>query len=190
MTKVTGSRLTCTFCNKTQDKVKKMIAGPGVYICDECVKECDELLIAEKDKPTEKADSKLKCSFCSKPQTMVQKLLKGPTKYICNECVDLCDEILMDAGLEPWSSSYTPKVRIGPAKPSREEVLEAIVNYVYSMENWKEVFRHAMQRNGIDASEVETEVQKKLQGADQKKRQHDLLYDMWVIEKEAIGTDS
>jgi ATP-dependent Clp protease ATP-binding subunit ClpX len=27
----------CSFCNKTQDQVEKLIAGPGVYICDECI---------------------------------------------------------------------------------------------------------------------------------------------------------
>ena len=37
----------CSFCNKTQDQVKKLIAGPGgVYICDECVELCNEILDA------------------------------------------------------------------------------------------------------------------------------------------------
>ena len=30
-------QLRCSFCNKTQDQVRKLIAGPGAYICDECV---------------------------------------------------------------------------------------------------------------------------------------------------------
>ncbi len=41
--------LRCSFCGKTQDEVKKLIAGPGVYICDECIRLCDEI-IAEDDK--------------------------------------------------------------------------------------------------------------------------------------------
>jgi hypothetical protein len=36
----------CSFCNKDKDAVAKLIAGPGVYICDECVNLCD-LIIAE-----------------------------------------------------------------------------------------------------------------------------------------------
>ncbi len=36
--------LKCSFCGKTQDKVKKLIAGPGVYICDECIGVCSSIL--------------------------------------------------------------------------------------------------------------------------------------------------
>lgn len=53
------SRLKCSFCGKTQDQVKKLIAGPEVYICDECVELCNEILDEEffegKDKD-EKSD--------------------------------------------------------------------------------------------------------------------------------------
>ena len=34
----------CSFCGKTQDLVQKIVAGPGVYICDECIKVCNEIL--------------------------------------------------------------------------------------------------------------------------------------------------
>ena len=37
----------CSFCGKHQDQVKRMIAGPGVYICDECVNLCMEAMGAE-----------------------------------------------------------------------------------------------------------------------------------------------
>lgn len=40
-------RLTCTFCKKNQDQVKKLIAGPSVHICDECVDLCVEILEEE-----------------------------------------------------------------------------------------------------------------------------------------------
>jgi hypothetical protein len=42
-----GSRLKCSFCGKSQDQVKKLIAGPGVHICDECVDLCNEILDEE-----------------------------------------------------------------------------------------------------------------------------------------------
>ncbi|NCB28240.1 MAG: AAA family ATPase, partial [Clostridia bacterium] len=36
--------LKCSFCGKPQDKVRKLIAGPGVYICDECISVCSSIL--------------------------------------------------------------------------------------------------------------------------------------------------
>ena len=39
-----GDLLKCSFCGKTQKQVKKLIAGPGVYICDECIDLCNEIL--------------------------------------------------------------------------------------------------------------------------------------------------
>ena len=35
--------LVCSFCGKSQDEVRKLIAGPTVYICDECIDLCNEL---------------------------------------------------------------------------------------------------------------------------------------------------
>ncbi len=42
-----NSNLICSFCGKTQDEVKKLVAGPGVYICDECVELCNDILTEE-----------------------------------------------------------------------------------------------------------------------------------------------
>ena len=42
-----SDRLKCSFCGKTQDQVKKLIAGPDVFICDECVELCNEILDEE-----------------------------------------------------------------------------------------------------------------------------------------------
>lgn len=47
MPKQSDNRLKCSFCGKSQDQVKKLIAGPGVYICDECVDLCNEILDEE-----------------------------------------------------------------------------------------------------------------------------------------------
>ena len=47
MPKHEDTRLKCSFCGKSQDQVKKLIAGPGVYICDECVDLCNEILDEE-----------------------------------------------------------------------------------------------------------------------------------------------
>jgi ATP-dependent Clp protease ATP-binding subunit ClpX len=53
MTKKTngkGSDLVCSFCGKSQDEVKKLIAGPSVYICDECIELCNEIIEEEYQK--------------------------------------------------------------------------------------------------------------------------------------------
>src|SRR5919106_5842457 len=48
-----GDLLKCSFCGKTQKQVKKLIAGPGVYICDECIDLCNEIIEEELSQSTE-----------------------------------------------------------------------------------------------------------------------------------------
>ena len=65
-----SGELVCSFCGKSQDEVKKLIAGPSVYICDECVSLCNEIIQEEyeqKEKDREKG-------FLLKPQEIKQKL--------------------------------------------------------------------------------------------------------------------
>lgn len=40
-------QLKCSFCGKNQDQVRRLIAGPGVYICDECIELCSEIIADE-----------------------------------------------------------------------------------------------------------------------------------------------
>lgn len=40
-------QIKCSFCGKTQDQVRKLVAGPGVYICDECIELCNEIIEEE-----------------------------------------------------------------------------------------------------------------------------------------------
>ena len=40
-------QLKCSFCGKTQDQVRKLVSGPGVYICDECIELCNEIIEEE-----------------------------------------------------------------------------------------------------------------------------------------------
>ena len=48
-----GDLLKCSFCGKSQKQVKKLIAGPGVYICDECIDLCNEIIEEEFSEGTE-----------------------------------------------------------------------------------------------------------------------------------------
>ena len=46
-----NEQLLCSFCGKSQRQVKKLIAGPGVYICDECIDLCNEIIDEELTAP-------------------------------------------------------------------------------------------------------------------------------------------
>src|SRR5256884_6984268 len=48
-----GDLLKCSFCGKSQKQVKKLIAGPGVYICDECIDLCNEIIEEELSQSSE-----------------------------------------------------------------------------------------------------------------------------------------
>lgn len=71
MAKHDDSRLKCSFCGKSQDQVKKLIAGPEVYICDECVDLCNQILDEEffenKDKEGSEGEEKTEEKPIPKP---------------------------------------------------------------------------------------------------------------------------
>ncbi len=52
-------QLRCSFCNKTQDQVRKLIAGPNVYICDECIEICSEIIEEEFEDTIENSEINL-----------------------------------------------------------------------------------------------------------------------------------
>jgi hypothetical protein len=82
--------LRCSFCAKSQKEVARLIAGPGVYICDEDVARAEKM-----HGPSESA-----CSFCDKAEVEWMYSAGPPaSRYvgICNGCVKLCREI-MDEG--------------------------------------------------------------------------------------------
>src|SRR4030095_10317863 len=61
MSKKTGNGdvLRCSFCNKSQRDVKKLIAGPTVYICDECVDICLDIIAEDRVLETQAPETKL-----------------------------------------------------------------------------------------------------------------------------------
>ena len=62
-------QLKCSFCGKTQDQVRRLIAGPNVYICDECVELCDEIIQEEIEETLEEDTTSL-----PKPKEMMKIL--------------------------------------------------------------------------------------------------------------------
>jgi ATP-dependent Clp protease ATP-binding subunit ClpX len=65
-----GASLTCSFCGKAQKEVKKLIAGPTVYICDECIGLCNDIIAEE----IEKEDQSYGSSTIPKP-AQIKKVL-------------------------------------------------------------------------------------------------------------------
>ncbi|MBW2338396.1 MAG: ATP-dependent Clp protease ATP-binding subunit ClpX [Deltaproteobacteria bacterium] len=61
-----NDNLFCSFCGKNQSEVRKLIAGPAVYICDECIQLCSEIIEEESEKDTKDSE-----------QIMVPKEIKG-----------------------------------------------------------------------------------------------------------------
>jgi len=105
----------CSFCGISQDKVQRLIAGPGNhYICDACIDQRrktleDQYLVSppnstqnvssqpETSNPNAPTQTIHNCSFCGKAQDQVQYLIAGPgNHYICNECIDVRRKALED----------------------------------------------------------------------------------------------
>ena len=73
----------CSFCGKFSSKVNRLIAGQDGYICDACVKVCNEILASEKI-----------CLFCGKSEEQVNYLIDTSKGHICDKCIEVCNEIL------------------------------------------------------------------------------------------------
>ena len=54
-----GKLLYCSFCGKSQHEVRKLIAGPSVFVCDECVELCNDIIREELEEKAEKTREKL-----------------------------------------------------------------------------------------------------------------------------------
>ena len=96
--KKAGGDLGCTFCGATKADVGYLVAGPGVYICDACVKLARQV-VDRQDGPRTHLDplpatSNLGCSFCAKPAGEVNRLVAGPGVRICDQCLELCAEVI------------------------------------------------------------------------------------------------
>ena len=101
-----GNLLACSFCGKSQKQVTKLIAGPGVYICDGCVSRTHAVTaghgytastsIATIQQVSDEVGAE-QCSFCGKHRYQVAAIASaGYTRTICDECLELCEETLSD----------------------------------------------------------------------------------------------
>lgn len=70
-----NNEIRCSFCGKTQDEVTRLVEGPGVYICDNCIEYCDALLFDDRDAGSHKHKKAAKADFVlPKPKEIKAKL--------------------------------------------------------------------------------------------------------------------
>jgi hypothetical protein len=95
---VESKLLTCSFCGKNQQEVRKLIAGPSVHICDECVKLCSGIM-AEELKAMQSNDPKSKkqvgnarddrlCGICMEPRETDELIFLPHAAYMCAGCLE------------------------------------------------------------------------------------------------------
>jgi hypothetical protein len=102
-----GDGLRCSFCGKSQNDVRKLIAGPGVYICDACIELCNDILaeeraqLEEEGKPAEaepRAEPRSRptgvavCRLCGLPTPMDHVSMILDRGYLCDVCLDAIRE--------------------------------------------------------------------------------------------------
>jgi hypothetical protein len=99
-----GNMLACSFCGKSQKQVSKLIAGPDVYICDECANKADRVIATGEVaatplsavKPVGADVTGAQCSFCGKRRYQVSGMALAAEGAICSECLALCLEIIAE----------------------------------------------------------------------------------------------
>ena len=99
----------CSFCGALQEDRVRLIAGPGVRICNRCVGLASRLLAGDararrrwaglEPDPAERGGKRrtaADCSFCGKRPDQVDGVATGPVAAICTECLALCREIVAE----------------------------------------------------------------------------------------------
>src|SRR5437879_12177992 len=89
---------TCSFCGKSQDEVRKLIAGPTVYICDECIDLCNDIIAEEVDheaqleepaSPVSSPNAPTWCRVRQLPKPAAEVVAVPALGVLCHRCVDM-----------------------------------------------------------------------------------------------------
>jgi hypothetical protein len=86
----------CSWCARPPSEVAKLIAGPNVYICDDCLGSVERVLVAGHDAGRRlrrvHERSRHRCDFCRKRAAPPRPLVVGPP-HICGDCAAICRDI-------------------------------------------------------------------------------------------------
>jgi hypothetical protein len=88
----------CTWCGRPDSEVDKLIAGPNVYICDQCVAAAEATAAgAAASAPfagNDRKTSSSRCAFCARRAGPERTLVSAAPGHVCSECLRTCREIL------------------------------------------------------------------------------------------------
>lgn len=104
------SSAACSFCEVSEVDTARLVAGPGVYICDKCIRTAT--LVAIRNQPSSDSehvrftpvlpqDHGVRCDFCSRGLRRSERIWRGGRHghTICDQCLRLCSEILAEPPL-------------------------------------------------------------------------------------------
>ncbi len=107
----------CSFCRASREEVGKLVAGPGVFVCDGCVRLAHEVLSEGAERTEQRVrlvgvapeDERARCGFCGRRRRRARAMVEAPERppagkfarrsgglRICVDCLQLCDEILSE----------------------------------------------------------------------------------------------
>jgi hypothetical protein len=118
--KESSADLACSFCGALQRQVRKLVAGPGVYICERCIDLAHEVIDEGQERSNRwtrlvrETEPEARCDFCGKARREVAEMVLAPDRQAvgkfgrrrrarrvpgvreCSDCLALCDEIVID----------------------------------------------------------------------------------------------
>ena len=84
----------CTWCSRPPSEVRKLVAGPNLYICDDCVADAFRQLAKTAKSTSGLRTVRARCSFCRRAATGERKVVTGAHANVCDDCLRLCREFM------------------------------------------------------------------------------------------------
>ena len=108
----------CSFCGCFEGQVQKLFIGPGVHICDGCVRVARDFLHQGSNPEWKRAEDK-RCSFCAHSSSQGSGVAARPDgqKTICTQCLEFCVEALEGKKPEGQEKGHSPPLRLGMDAP-------------------------------------------------------------------------
>ena len=159
-------QLKCSFCGKNQEQVKRLIAGPNVYICDECVELCDEIIQEEIEEVVEEDTASL-----PKPKEMMEilndyvigqdKAKKALSVAVYNHYKRIYNKKASTKDIEIQKSNILLLGPTGSGKTLLAQTLAKTLNVPFAMADAK-----SLKEAGYVGEDVENILLKLIQAAD------------------------